>query len=814
MPLLSRWYAVGALALAASFAHAHLHSSLESLLGQRAQNAWSENVGFRPTTLEARENVVGLREFRVFRLDERRLRSQLAGAPMESERTSIHSSATIVSLPMPGGRFERFRVVESPILSPELQASRPEIRTYLIQGLIDRTATGRIGVTPRGFHGIVLFPDRSVVISRADQSSSDYIVNYRHMFDQSVAPSFCQVIKHPDHVDEPLGEDEVTIAQTGPFLRTYRTIISATGELTRQFGGIPQMEARIVELLNPTNAIYERDFTTRFNLVAFNIFDNPSNDPFRNGSGVNGNLLDDNINSLNSRFGSGAYDVGHVLCPGGGGVAFLAATCQSFKAGGVTGASGLNNTYHIGVLSHEFGHQYAANHSFNSLISPCGENRNAGTAYEPGSGSTIMAYPGLCGNDNVVGNFDLYFHTHSHREARSWVSGRGGSCAPETPTGNNAPVVSAGADFTIPRETPYILTAFGSDQDEQDVLTYVWEQYDLGTTDSTRPLVRSIPPTTNPVRFVPNLPAVIGNRTERWEALPIVNRTMRFRATVRDNRAGSGGVAVDEMRITVSGDPFRVSSPNGGESWEGGSRRTVTWTVGGGSVAPLVDILLSTDGGESFGNGTSIVLAGAVPNDGSESVTIPNIPTTRARIIVRPVNNIFYDMSNANFTITETEETAFVTSYSATRGTETTTNDPNNLRDDDDILATIRQQFPASPVLPNAELTAVIQGATGSIRSAELRVRHRSNARPFNDPSARLEIYVRDWTDNGRPVLVDTRPPSDEEEDVLIFVEADLLTRFIRSDGRMEVLVRAYHSAPVSPGWTMSVDMIRLLIRR
>jgi hypothetical protein len=85
-------------------------------------------------------------------LDVVAMRQTLASAPLETSR----QVPIIVWLPKPDGTFERFRVVESPIMMPDLAAQLPDVKTYAGQGLDDAFASVRFDMTPAGFHAQVL----------------------------------------------------------------------------------------------------------------------------------------------------------------------------------------------------------------------------------------------------------------------------------------------------------------------------------------------------------------------------------------------------------------------------------------------------------------------------------------------------------------------------------------------------------------------------------------------------------------------------------------------------------------------------------
>src|SRR6185369_3020543 len=215
--------------------------------------------------------------------------------------------------------------------------------------------------------------------------------------------------------------------------------------------------------------------------------------------------------------------------------------------------------------------------------------------------------------------------------------------------GNNIPTVDAGLSYNIPQSTPFMLTATGSDPDG-DSLTYTWEEFDLGTPgppntdDGSRPIFRSFAPSTNPARSFPSMFNVLCPQcVTLGESLPVTQRTMKFRATVRDNRSGGGAASSDETTVNVvtGAGPFTVNQPG---AWNTKTQQTVTWNVANTNNAPVscdrVRITLSRDG-----SAFPIVLADNTPNDGSETITVPGTPSISARIKVEAVGNIFFNIS-------------------------------------------------------------------------------------------------------------------------------------------------------------------------
>lgn len=576
---------------------------------------------------------------------------------------------TIISFPNSEGKLNRFNVFEASIMEPELQAQFPNMRSYAGQGIDNPTEIIRFSITPKGFHAMFLGTSNGTqFIDPFTKEGNIYTVYSKKNLEARNFDFECSVI------DDPLSnrayEETASMARNADdgTLRNYRIAVACTGEYAAFHGGtVAGAMAAIAVTLTRINAIYERELSITMTLVANNgsiIFTDAAEDPFNND---NANILINQSQSeINSRIGSANYDVGHTFSTGAGGLAGLGVTCSTnSKARGVTGSlQPVGDPYDIDFVAHELGHQFGAPHTFNGNVGSCaGGNRSSSSAYEPGSGSTIMAYAGICDSDNIQFGSDAYFHQNSIFRIWSHVTSTGSCPVNRIATGNSEPVAIAGANYTIPQGTPYKLDGSSStDVDGMTSLTYTWEQYDLGPaglpteTRLSGPLVRSFEGTANPTRYVPRLSDVVlnGGTSTTWEKLATVNRNINYKLTVRDNDARGGQTAVDQMTATVTtaAGPFIVTSQNtSGISWDVGSTQTITWNVAGTSGNGVneanVNILLSTDGGENF----DTVLATNTLNDGSHTITVPNVASGSCRIMIEAANGIFFNVNSENIAI-------------------------------------------------------------------------------------------------------------------------------------------------------------------
>ena len=658
--------ALAGLSMTAGFAAAAPGEGPARLDGDRVYAVWDIAEDRIPDAVLGAQAFVRPHGGRQAVLDLAGMKNLLAGAPMETPagEFGMRAAPVVISLPRPDGTFERFEVVETQMMEEGLALQFPDIKTYAGQSLDSPQSTVHLDISPLGFRAQVLSAEGSYWIDPTTMGDTALYTSYRKSDLTKAHAWACQVIDDPANqagVPDGAFQDRAT---TGPQRRNFRLAVAATGEYTAFFGGtVAAGQAAIVTSINRVNQIYERDLAVRLILIANNssiVYTNAATDPYTNLDGVA--MLTENQNNLTTVIGGANYDVGHVFSTGGGGVASLGSICSaSNKARGVTGQPApTGDAFDIDFVAHELGHQFGALHTFNGTVGSCaGGNRSASAAYEPGSGSTIMAYAGICGTGNLQTNSDAYFHAKSFEEIQNTIAAR--TCQTTVNTLNSTPSVNPGTAFTIPVQTPYTLTAVGNDPNN-DPLTYTWEQYILGPAQNASggnfadlgtlggPYQRSFSPTTNPSRQLPRNSNLLANNFAYGETLPLTNRAVVYRVTVRD---GLGGVSDADVTITptTSAGPFTVSSQNSATTWGGNSVQTITWNVANTNIAPVnttnVDILWSL-------NGTTFttVLASNVPNDGSETIVVPNLATSNGRVRVAARGNIFFDINNANITVT------------------------------------------------------------------------------------------------------------------------------------------------------------------
>lgn len=631
-----------------------------SAIAQTQNNAFNPWKEKEETTFAQPERMRQLipNKYKTLQLDVALLQDILSQAPMRYAPTI--SEEVVLSMPMPNGRFEQFRIYDAPIMHPDLAARYPNIHAYSGQSIKNPATSIRFNVTPTGFHAIILKPEQSIFIDPyAINDQQHYISYYKKDLNKRAQDDFvCHVETTILPKTEISNDSRIGDCRS----RTYRLALACTGEYTEFHGGTRASAlAAMHTTMTRVNGIFEKETFISLELIANNdalIFLDPVSDPYTNNNGID--MLSENQTTCDELIGSLNYDIGHVFSTGGGGIATLRSTCSHNKARGVTGlATPIGDAFNVDYVAHEMGHQFGATHTFNN---DCEGNIVAATAVEPGSGSTIMSYAGICA-PNVQVASDDYFHSSNLVQIAGFVLGN--ACPNVQGTNNSKPSIDAGMDYNIPKSTPFELTASAEDPNSEDVISYCWEQIDEEivsmpplSTHTTGPLFRSWRPTSDASRSFPNVENLRNNTAYEWEVLPSVARDINFRCIVRDNKGCS---AKDEMVLHVieTAGPFALITPNSNETWVVGTNTDISWDVANTNMTPInclfVDILLSTDGGYTYPH----TLASKVDNDGFFSINVPNLPGTMNRIRIEAANNVFFDVSNANFTIEAPSEPTF-----------------------------------------------------------------------------------------------------------------------------------------------------------
>lgn len=602
-------------------------------------------------------------QYRIYRLDLNAFRNALFQVPLERRVDVMHAGA-IFSFPTSDGNLTPFRLVQSPVMDEKLAAKYPGILSFSGVSVDDPAMRIRFDVSPFGMNAVIHHPS----------TGSWYIDHIEdNYFRGALRSTFTSQPDFQCNTSEFKSSNTSRVANANQsVLRTYRLAMISGAEFSNFFVTASDSttnlkKARVLAAQNAhmtrANAIFERDFSIRLVLVPNNdtlIYFDAATDPVSNASSPSNTNLQ---NAINARIGQSNYDIGHTQSLGSnnGNAGCIGCVCATNKGLGWTVYSNPNllEFFVVDYLTHEFGHQLGANHTFSHNTEGTGVNM------EPGSGITIMGYAGITGaNTDIAPHSIDHFHCKSIEQVTTYLyTGTGNGCAVQVANGNTIPTVNAGADYVIPKSTPFVLTGSASDPDAGNIISYSWEQIDNRTTGGTTPvstattgpMFRTYSPTTNPSRIFPRLNYILDSANAfKWETLPSVARTLNFRLQVRDNHNLGGGTASDNMVVTVNGTagPFAVTSPNTVVSWTSGSAQTITWSVNSTNLAPVscskVKISLSVDGGNTF----AYVLTDSTANDGIELLTLPVITSTQARVKIEAVGNIFFDISNVNFNIT------------------------------------------------------------------------------------------------------------------------------------------------------------------
>ncbi|WP_083753000.1 M12 family metallo-peptidase [Actinosynnema sp. ALI-1.44] len=369
--------------------------------------------------------------FAGFTLDRALMQGELAKASR-----AAGAGAKEVLLPTPEGAFQRFTLEDAPVMEEGLAAAHPEIKTYAGRGVDDPTASVRADLTPLGFHASV-----------RSEAGSWFVDPYYHRDQSLYASYYGHDVQNPSGPLQEKGiqgvAKEVKAAiDKNPLvkLRTYRLALITDPTYATYFGAANVTAAKVT-LMNRVAQIYEDE--TAIRLLLINDTDKTNLNTPALASEPNGpcgsapcytpkeletcdipTLYATGV-ALGQLVGADKYDIGHIgLGRNGGGIAGLGVVGGLEKAVGCTGLpTPVGDFYAVDYVAHEMGHQFGGNHTFNGTEWNCSTgNREPSTSVEPGGGSSIMAYAGICQQDNLQSHSDPYWSHQSYTEITSYTT--------------------------------------------------------------------------------------------------------------------------------------------------------------------------------------------------------------------------------------------------------------------------------------------------------------------------------------------------------------------------------------------------------
>lgn len=599
------------------------------------------------------------------------IRNQLSNA----QETGKNSKPIIIELPTLDGRTERFEIYSLPVVEKPM-AERYQLGSYVGTKVGDPTVYVRFSVSPYDLQSMMFRDGQYEFIEPLNQDRTIYGVfpkSEKQNGEKAFSCTTSESIKSQQQIDELTKGFSFSNSSTDfnkatdSKYRTYRLAVSVPGEYTQYFGGVSQAAAGINATMTRVNGVFERDFGIHVNVLDLPqlIFANPATDPYSNGSqGANGTWNLQLQQTLTSTIGNDAYDLGHFFARSGnvglagdiGNVCRNPANNNDNTSKGAAFSAARNgipegDRFDIDLVAHEMGHQFGADHTYSFSIQT---SPNQSAHMEPGSGSTIMSYAGIT-NVDVQSYRDSYYHIRSIEQVKAYINSQ--TCGTSATVDNNAPVLEALQDKTIPKGTAFVLNANATDA-ENNPLTYSWEEYDLATAEitsvttdyTTGAKFRSLPSSQLPYRYFPKLSQVLnGNLSNAsdWESVSNIARTMNFKVVVRDNNPDvtQQQVSIGSQKITVGNDgPFKVLT----KKVYNNVASNLVWDVANTNTAPYnvsnVKIDYTTDSGQNWN-----VLKASTPNDGTEEIDFSSFNDGLDIVLrVSAVDNVFYAVGNVN----------------------------------------------------------------------------------------------------------------------------------------------------------------------
>lgn len=568
------------------------------------------------------------------------------------------------------------------IMTPELALMYPNIKTYKAYTK-DGKVNGRITIDTYGIYA-QLYTDSGFISMYPD----DYKMSGKHTVelgrDPSVRIPACQVKDHKEHQLSDISDSyqyKINELSNGNNRNIYKMAIVTTYEFYRRTGSSESSTtAAVVAAVNALEEVYENELAVNFKLLPPKVFTD-IDDPFD----PEDSRPDQANDAVMEYFDFDDFDIGHVLNASGGGwpgggVTNRSILCHgnetnSRKGAGWSGSYSRLDFDFIKTFAHEIGHMFGAPHSWNGAGGSCNaEGQHPGfSAYEIGSGSTIMSYNGLCGNQNTPSPIDHFFHTSSIFWMITHMEASKSNCSQliKFSTNNSPPQVNADncgvTNIKIPHSTPFFIQGQATDDDGLDDLSYSWEQYDSGgqtaqgligdeaSQSKTAPLFLTLNPSQSPIRYFPEIRYTFNDRKDKFQALPEVARDMNFKFIARDNNTSAGGIGIDGVTIETSEyGPFEITSLNS-KRFNLGDRITIEWDTNGtagDNVCENLAVLISYNDGVSF----DFSLAEDIPyGDGEASFIIPEgVPNTTTGMLMLACDDNscirFYDLHNERIT--------------------------------------------------------------------------------------------------------------------------------------------------------------------